>query len=178
MMTSVALDDVTVRRTAEDEVASLFRTEYAGLVRMASLLLGDRAASEEVVQDAFVKLHVSWSRVREPAKAPAWLRTGVLTGARSRPRHRQVRRRHLVSVPPAGASPESLAMAGDDHRRVMAALRTLPQRQREALVLKFYLDLSEAETAAAMGVSAGAVKTHVHRGLAALQSTLGTEEDR
>lgn len=178
MMASVALDDEAACRTTEDEVASLFRSEYGGLVRLASLLLGDRSASEEVVQDAFVKLQVGWSRVREPGKAPAWLRTTVLNGARSRLRHRQVLQRHLEPVSFPAPSAETAAIASEEHRRVMVALRGLPQRQREALVLKFYLDLSEAETAATMGVSAGSVKTHVHRGLAALHSTLGLEEDR
>ena len=178
MMASVALGDAAVRRTVENEVAGLFRSEYRALVRMASFLLGDVGASEEVVQDAFVKLHLGWSRVREPEKAPAWLRSAVLNGARSRLRHQQVRRRRLVSVPDPAPSAEAGAMLDDEHRRMMAALRGLPERQREALVLKFYMNLSESETATAMGVSAGTVKTHVHRGLAALQSAFGSEEDR
>ena len=177
-MASVALDDATARHTVEHEVEHLFRSHYRDLVRLATLLLGDRSAGEEVVQDAFVKLQVGWGRVREPDKAPAWLRTAVLNGARSRLRHRQVRRRHLEAVPAAAPSAETGALAGDEHRRVMIALRALPERQREALVLKFYGNLSEAEIASAMDVSAGTVKTHVHRGLAALQSTLGSEEDR
>ncbi len=177
-MASVALDDAVPRRTVEHEVAALFRSEYRVLVRMASLLLGDAGAAEEVVQDAFVKLQVGWSRVREPEKAPAWLRSTVLNGARSRLRHRQVRRRWLVPVPPLSPSAEAGAMVGDEHRRVLAALRLLPLRQQEALVLKFYVSLSESDIATAMGVSAGTVKTHVHRGLAALQSTLGPEEER
>jgi RNA polymerase sigma-70 factor (sigma-E family) len=145
-------------------------------VRLASLLLGDRGASEEVVQEAFVSLQLRWRTLRDPALAPAWLRSAVLNGARGRLRHLQVRRRHLTSVPADAPGADVGALAGDDRRRVVAALRRLPARQREALVLKFYLDLSEAETAAAMGVSAGSVKTHVHRGLAALEGLL--EEER
>jgi RNA polymerase sigma-70 factor (sigma-E family) len=178
MMAPVALDDVTARRTVENEVASLFRSEYRGLVRMAALLLDEVGASEEVVQDAFVKLQSGWGRLRDPAKAPAWLRSAVLNGARSRLRHRQVSRRHLQMVPPPAPSAEAGAMLGDEHRKMMAALRALPLRQREALVLKFYVNLPEADIATAMDVSPGTVKTHVHRGLAALQSTLGQEEDR
>ena len=177
-MASVALGDAAGRRTVEDEVEHLFRSEYRDLVRLASLLLGDRSASEEVVQDAFVKLQIGWSRVREPDKAPAWLRSAVLNGARSRLRHQQVRRRHLEMVPPPFPPADAGALAGDEHRRMMVALRALPERQREALVLKFYGNLSEAEIAVAMDVAAGTVKTHVHRGLAALQSALGSEEDR
>ena len=175
-MGSVALDDVAAGPGAAASVEALFRSEYRSLVRLASLLLDDRGAAEEVVQDAFVKLQVGWDRVRDPARAPAWLRSAVLNGARSRLRHRSVRRRHLQPVPDAHESAAAGAERSDEQRRVLAALRTLPTRQREALVLKFYAELSEAETAAAMGVSAGSVKTHVHRGLAALERLL--EEER
>lgn len=173
MMTTVAFDETAVRHRPEEEVADLFRAEYRSLVRLASLLLGDQGAAEEVVQDAFVKLQLGWGRLRDRDRAPAWLRTAVLNGARSRLRRAAVGRRHLeVARPVASAPVESDAVAFDDRRRMLAALRRLPARQREALVLKFYMELSEAETAAAMGVSAGSVKTHVHRGLAALESAL------
>ncbi|MGD9798612.1 MAG: SigE family RNA polymerase sigma factor [Acidimicrobiia bacterium] len=157
------------------QVEALFRSEYPGLVRLASLLLGDVAASEEVVQDAFVRLQLDRGRIREPAKAPAWLRSVVLNGARSRLRRRAVRRRSPEPVPGTVPSAETGALAQDEHRRVVAALRRLPVRQREALALRFYLDLSEEATAAAMGVSAGSVKTHVHRGLATLAPMLREE---
>lgn len=156
-----------------DPVAALFRSEYRSLVRLAALLVDDRGAAEEVVQDAFVKLQGGWGRIRDVDAAPAWLRSAVLNGARSRLRKRAVRRRHLETVVDDAPSAEGGALAADDQRRVMAALRTLPARQREALVLKFYAELSEAETATAMGVSSGSVKTHVHRGLAALERLLG-----
>ena len=177
-MDAVVLDGGAARRTAEAEVERLFRAEYAGLVRLASLLLDDRSGAEEVVQDAFVHLQTGWGRLRDPDKAPAWLRSAVLNGARSRLRHRQVRRRRADAPPGVAPSAEAGAMVGAEHRRVVAALRGLAERQREALVLKYYLELSEVEIAAAMGVSTGTVKTHVHRGLAALQATLGVEEDR
>ncbi len=173
MMGAVALDGAAPAAGAEDAVEALFRAEYRALVRLASLLLDDRGAAEEVVQDAFVKLHVAWAKLREPERAAAWLRSAVLNGARSRLRHRAVRRRHLTV---ARDRVEVDFLADVEQRRMIAALRTLPERQREALVLKFYADLSEAETAVAMGVSAGSVKTHVHRGLAALERLL--EEDR
>lgn len=159
----------------EATVEALFRSEYRSLVRLAVLLVGDRATSEELVQDAFVKLQLGFDRLRDPSRAPAWLRSAVLNGARSHLRKRDVRRRHLEPVPPPAAAAEAGALARDDHRRVIAALRTLPPRQQEALVLRFYADLSEAETAAAMGVSAGSVKQHVHRGLAALATVLEGE---
>ena len=161
---------------ADTLVEALHRTEYRNLVRLARLLLDDVGHSEEVVQDAFVALQLRWRSLREPDKAAAWLRSAVLNGARSQLRRRQVRERLLPRPGPDAPSADGAALAAEEHRRVVGSLRQLPRRQREALVLRFYLELSERETAEAMGVSAGSVKTHVHRGLAALTPLL--EEDR
>ena len=174
MMPTMAHPDLPSVAGGDGVLGDLHREHYRALVRLAGLLLHDQGASEEVVQDAFVQLHLRWRRLRDPEKAPAWLRSTVLNGARSRLRHLEVRRRH---EPDAGAgagyeSAEDAALARDSSDRLLAALRTLPARQREAVVLRFYLDLSEAEMAAAMGVSAGSVKTHLHRGLAALQTRI------
>ena len=161
-----------------DALEDLHREHYASLVRLAALLLGDRARSEEVVQDAFVRLAVRDRALRDRTRAPAYLRSAVLNGARSALRHGKVvdrhAARHLRVVDGAGA--DVAAVASDEQRRIVAALRALPTRQREALALKFYGELSEAEIALAMGVSAGSVKTHVHRGLAAMATQL--EEQR
>jgi RNA polymerase sigma-70 factor (sigma-E family) len=156
---------------APRDAAALFRTEYSRLVRLASLLVADRGAAEEVVQDAFVKLHSRWWSIREPDKAAAWLRTAVLNGARTQRRRtlRPVRAPRSSDAPAA----EHGALAADLHRRAIDALRLLPARQRAVLVLKFYEGLSEAEIASALGISTGSVKTHVHRGIDALRSTLG-----
>jgi RNA polymerase sigma-70 factor (sigma-E family) len=161
----------------DDPVTELHREHYRSLVRLASLLLGDVESSEEVVQDAFIKLQLRWGGLRDLDKAPAYLRSAVLNGARSLLRKRKVRERHAArrSAELTAASAESGALGGVEHTRVVEAMRKLPDRQREALALRFYLDLSEAEMAAAMGVSAGSVKTHLHRGLAALSELL--EED-
>jgi len=174
MIASVPLDDAS-GRDAASALEVLFRTEQRDLLRLATLLLGDRGAAEEVVQDAFVKLHVSWRRLRDPDRAAAWLRSAVLNGARSQLRRRSVRRRHHEVDVRSAASAEAGALAGDEQARMLAALRQLPARQREALVLRYYVDLSEAEIADAMGVSAGSVKTHAHRGLAALATILGED---
>jgi len=174
-MATVAMRDRAARDVIDDAVAGLWREHYRPLVRLASLLLDDVGACEEVVQDAFVRLHTGWGRVRDAERAPAWLRSAVLNGARSRLRRRQVAGRHVVAVPDDAESAEAGALIDERHRVVIAALRRLPERQREALALKFYLDLSEAEIAAAMGVSAGSVKTHVHRGLATLSELLEAE---
>jgi RNA polymerase sigma-70 factor (sigma-E family) len=160
-----------------DHLEVLHREQYVPLVRLATLVLGDVGLAEQVVQDAFVKLQLRWGGLRRLDKAPAYLRSAVLNGARSLLRHHKVRERYLDrrTVAPAVASPESSLLEGDAHDRVVAALRELPARQREALVLRYYLDLPEAEIAATMGVSAGSVKTHLHRGIAALGTLLEDE---
>jgi RNA polymerase sigma-70 factor (sigma-E family) len=150
----------------------LYESDRASLVRLASLLLHDRDQAEEVVQDAFVKAYVRWGRLREPDKAPAYLRSAVLNGARSRLRHLRVVERTTQPSPPPGTSAETQLLVREEHERVIAALRSLPARQRECLALRYYLDLSEAEIASTLGISQGSVKTHVHRGLAALAGRL------
>jgi RNA polymerase sigma-70 factor (sigma-E family) len=167
--------------TGDPWLAGLYRDHYRDLVRLAALLLGDVATSEEVVQDAFVRVHLARhrDRLRDDAKALPYLRSAVLNGARSGLRRREVRRRPLaiVRAGAVAAEPERAALAGDEHRRVVAALRRLPARQRECLVLRYYLDLSEAEIAATLGISAGSVKTHASRGIAALASKLAPERE-
>jgi DNA-directed RNA polymerase specialized sigma24 family protein len=142
------------RLVSTPDLRDLYRDHRWELVRLASLLLHDSSEAEEVTQ------------------AMAYLRSAVLNGARSRLRHLKVVAG--TERPRAGRSEsaETSAMAGEDHRRVIAALRSLPDRQRECLALRYYLDLPEAEIAATLGISAGSVKTHVHRGLAALATRL------
>jgi RNA polymerase sigma-70 factor (sigma-E family) len=161
-----------------DRLAVLHREHYTSLVRLATLVLGDVGLAEQVTQDAFVKLQLRWGGLRRVDRAPAYLRSAVLNASRSHLRHRKVSDRYdarRTAAPPAD-TPESAALGRAEHERVVAALRRLPERQREALALRYYLDLPEAEIAAAMGVSAGSVKTHVHRGLASLAQHLGEKD--
>lgn len=158
-------------------LVDLYRSDYADLVRLAALLVDDVGEAEELVQDAFVAAaHTREGRFRDAESAPAYLRSAVLNRARSRLRARGVRRRHLRSVEPPSSAPgaDRAAMASEETRRMLDALRRLPARQREVLVLRYYLDLSEAEIADELGISTGSVKTHAHRGLAALESHLET----
>ncbi len=152
----------------EAEVARLFRSHHGRLLRLAQILVDDRGAAEEVVQEAFVRLFRQWGSLREPDAAAGWLRTTVLNLARSRLRRRGLARARREAVPVAPASPAERAELNEEHRQVVEAVRALPRRQREVVVLRFYEDLSVDETAAALGISAGAVKTHTHRGMAAL----------
>jgi RNA polymerase sigma-70 factor (sigma-E family) len=156
--------------TQDLDLRDLYREHRGALVRLAALLVGDEA--EEVVHDAFIRTHVAWDRLRDPDRALSYLRSAVLNGARSRLRHLRVVDRTRLAGPGSGRSAEAVAMAGEEHRRVIAALRSLPTRQKECLALRYYLDLSEAEIAAALRISPGSVKTHVHRGLAALVERL------
>jgi RNA polymerase sigma-70 factor (sigma-E family) len=168
----------TERPPSGTGLESVHQEEYASLVRLAALVLGDAGLAEQVVQDAFVRLYVRWGGRRRIERPGAYLRNSVLNGCRSQLRRKQVSDRHEArrTVLATPATPESEALARAEHDRVVAALRSVSGRQREALVLRYYLDLPEAEIAAAMGVSAGSVKTHLHRGLAALAELLGEDE--
>jgi len=169
-----ASDHTAPAWTADEAVTELFATNYRPLVRVAVLLLHDGGMAEEIAQDAFVALHAHWGRLRDPGKALAYLRQIVVNRSRSALRHRGVVDRFLHrQAPPATApSAESAALDTFNHAEVLAAVRALPARQREALVLRYYADLSEAEIAETMGVSQGAVKSHTSRGLAALRRTM------
>jgi RNA polymerase sigma-70 factor (sigma-E family) len=156
-------------------LADAHRDHYRSLVRLASLLVPDRDRCEELVQEAFVSVWRRRGGQIDPDRLPAYLRSAVLNGARSEVRRVVVRRRNPDPAPGAAPSAEAGALAGDETRRVIDALRSLPARQREVLALRYYLQLSEAEIADQLGISAGSVKTHAHRGLAALASRL---EDR
>ena len=157
---------------ADQMVTELFTVHYTGLVRLAALLLRDQSVAEEAVQDAFVSLHRRWRKLRDPGSAAAYLRTSVIHNTRSIQRHRSVAARHPDDRPLDVPSAEVGALRGVAGTAVVEALRRLQARQREALVLRYYADLSEAEIAEAMRISRGAVKSHASRGMAALRETL------
>ncbi len=166
---------MTVTRWGPDTaVEELYAAHYRQLVRLAVLLVRDQPTAEEVVQDAFVAMHGRWARLQEPQKALAYLRQAVVNGARSVLRHRAVVARHDARQRPAPHLPgaDDAALVSDRRAQVLDALRELPTRQREVLALRYYLDLSEAEIADALGISRGAVKSHASRGAASLRSLL------
>jgi RNA polymerase sigma-70 factor (sigma-E family) len=164
--------ETSVSWDADEAVTALYGAHYRSLVRLAALLLRDVGAAEEVVQDAFVAMHGAWRRLRDPDRALSYLRQSVVNRSRSALRHRTVEARHQPRPMPDQPSAEYGALAALEHQAVMDALRRLPARQREALVLRYYLDLSEAEIAATMQVSRGAVKSHTSRGMSALRQLL------
>jgi RNA polymerase sigma-70 factor (sigma-E family) len=155
----------------EAELTRLFDTQHHQLVRLAALL-GAGADAEDVVAEAFCDLYRRWNRLRDPAKAVPYLRAAVCNQVRMRHRHLAVVRRHPEPARPDASSAEQEAVLREDHREVAEALLRLPVRQRQALVLRYWLDLGEREVAEAMGISNGAVKSHTSRGLAALARSL------
>jgi RNA polymerase sigma-70 factor (sigma-E family) len=159
---------------ADDAVEQLYAAHYRSLVRLAVLLLRDQGAAEDVVQDSFVAMHGRWRRLREPDHALAYLRQTVVNRARSVLRHRGVEDRYapVLAADTRGVAADP-AEAGVRRDAVLGALQQLPTRQREVLVLRYYLDLDEAAIADALGISRGAVKSHASRGAAALREHLG-----
>jgi RNA polymerase sigma-70 factor (sigma-E family) len=159
-------------RAADEMVTVLYHAHYAMLVRTAALLVGDFATAEDVVQDCFIAMHRAWWRLRDTSKALPYLRRAVINRSRSVLRHRAVAERHLPLLAPQLPSAEDSALAGMERSSVSAALRALPPRQREVVVLRYYADLSEAQIAAAMGISKGAVKSHAARAKDSLRALL------
>jgi RNA polymerase sigma-70 factor (sigma-E family) len=163
---------VLARWEADRLLTEIYLREYGSLVRLAMLLLGDLPAAEDVVQEAFIALRTGWRRLRDTDKALPYLRQAVVNGSRSVLRHRAVADRNAPGNVTDEPSAESRAMTLLERSAVTAALRGLPARQREVIVLRYYADLSEAEIAAAMGISKGAVKSHAARAKTTLRSAL------
>lgn len=157
-----------------DLVEGLFRREGASLVRLARLFTDDRAAAEDLVQEAFVRLFRSADRIRDLHGAASYLRSIVLNLARDHNRRGLMSLRHQEALTPEASpeAPEDRILLDAEQARVIEALRSLPPRQRDCLVLRFYLELSGPEIAETVGISANSVKTHCRRGLASLRALL------
>jgi RNA polymerase sigma-70 factor (sigma-E family) len=165
---------------ADTALEQLYAAHWRGLVRLAVLLLRDQGAAEEVVQDAYVAMHGRWRSLRDPDKALAYLRQTVVNRSRSALRHRGVVERYVAKQRPVLtlAEPADASTIAQDRRdAVLDALRALPTRQREVLVLRHYLELSEIEIAETLGISRGSVKAHASRGATALRGLLAARHD-
>ena len=150
-----------------DDFTALYVRHYEQLLRLAVLLVGDLAAAEDVVSEAFIRVHHALDR--RPVNSPlAYLRQSVVNLARSELRRRLIRLRHAPGPMPDAASAEEGACAALSRQEVIRALRRIPARQREAVVLRYWADLPEAEIAELMGVTVGAVKSYISRGTAKL----------
>lgn len=152
-------------------MAELFAARYADMVRLAGLLGADDA--EDVAQEAFARLLDRYSGLHDPAAAIGYVRATVCNLTRNRRRHLAVARLAAPRLALAdGPSLEHGAIGREDHDELLAAVAALPPRQREAVVLRYWLELTEAEMAATMGVAAGTVKSLVSRGVAAVGKKL------
>src|ERR1700753_2296604 len=141
--------------TADEAVTQLYSNHYRSLVRLAGLLVRDEPAAEEIVQECFIAMHDGWGNLRDDDKALSYLKQAVVNRSRSVLRHRSVADRRPL-----------------EGNAVISALRSLPDRQRQALVLRYYADLPEAQIAAMMGISKGAVQSHTARGMSSLRGVL------
>jgi RNA polymerase sigma-70 factor (sigma-E family) len=157
---------------ADQAITAIYGTQYRSLVRLAAVLVGDVGIAEEVVQDSFVAMYGASSRLRDRDKALAYLRQRVMSRSRSALRQRMVAGWDAPDPEPGMPSAEQGAITRQERSAVISATRMLPPRQREALMLRFYLDLSERQAASAMGISPGAAKRHTARAMAALLSVL------
>jgi RNA polymerase sigma factor (sigma-70 family) len=162
---------------AERLVVRLFEQEGQSLVRLARIFVDDRNAAEDIVQEAFIRLARTAHRIRDEAKAAPYLRSIVLNLARDNNRRGLVSLRHHLPTDDRRASTEDVIELREDQQQVIDALRELPLRQRNALVLRYYEELGIDDIASAMGISRNSVKTHLRRGLSALEARLGDTGD-
>jgi RNA polymerase sigma-70 factor (sigma-E family) len=156
-------------------VCALYEAHYESLVRLAALMVGDCGTAEEIVQDVFVAMHGRWRWLGGTDKALSYLRRSVVSRSRPVLRHRVVVDKYAHKPPPDGPRVEQDAITLLEGSAVVSALRGLPVRQREALVLRYYADLSEPGIAKVMRIGPGAVKSHTARGMSALRTALAQE---
>jgi RNA polymerase sigma-70 factor (sigma-E family) len=156
---------------AAETVSALYQTTALGLIRLAYVILGDRHAAEDVVQEAFCNLFRRFDRLSHGDGLEYYVRAAVLNGCRSVLRRRAVRSRKVLYELPA-PSAEAAVLGGEERDELIRAVDLLPARQRETLVLRYYLELSDDEIARLMGVSSGTVRSAAHRALDTLARTL------
>jgi RNA polymerase sigma-70 factor (sigma-E family) len=172
-----ATAEPTMAVDADALVIALFEQEGQSLVRLARIFVDDRNAAEDLVQEAFIRLARSAHRIQDQSKAAAYLRSIVLNLARDNNRRGLVSLRHHLPEDERRASTEDEIELEEDKQQVIDALRELPHRQRTALVLRYYEELGIDDIAGAMGISRNSVKTHLTRGLSALEARLGDVMD-
>lgn len=171
----VAVPDISVGTADVDVdalVRRLFHEEGASLVRLVRLFVDDRNAAEDLVQEGFIRLARHAHRLQDERKAAAYLRSIVLNLARDENRRGLVSLRHHVPADDTAATAEDEVVLRDDQQQVIDALRDLPLRQRDCIVLRHYYELGIAEIAENLGISANSVKTHLRRGMVTLERLL------
>jgi RNA polymerase sigma-70 factor (sigma-E family) len=160
-------------RRDSEEFCDFVAARSGTLFQVAYLLLGDHQLAQDLVQESLAKTYVAWPRLREVANAEAYTRKVIATTAISWRRRRSFHERPVEHLPePAG---DDVATTVVVHEALWAALLALPPRQRTAIVLRHYVDLSEAQTAETMGCSVGAVKSSTSTGLRTLRQRVGAD---
>ncbi|MFF4181985.1 SigE family RNA polymerase sigma factor [Streptomyces sp. NPDC001691] len=162
-------DEAMAAGTTVDHLTETYRAHYRSLLGLAALLLDDTASCEDVVQEAFIRVHSARSRVREPEKTLAYLRQTVVNLSRSALRRRILGLKLLSKPMPDMASAEEGAYDQLERDALIKAMRGLQRRQREVLVLRYFADMTEAQVAETLGISLGSVKAYGSRGIAALR---------
>lgn len=162
----------THHQSGIEDVAELYARHRLPLTRLAVLMLGDVASAEDAVQEVFVKLWSKADLLEKVASPPAYLRTAVVNRARSVQRRRKTEREYRPLFVPDVEAAEATAMLPLEHREVVEAVRALPERQREVMVLRYWADLSEADIARTLGITRGTVKSAASRGMQTLTKRL------
>jgi len=157
-------------------VTELFQAHHLELVRLAVMMTGDLPTAEDVVQDVYERLHRRWPALRTSAGGLAYARTSVLNGCRSAHRRAAVGRRHVAVLAGGLVETTDTESAAADRGQLAAALRALPSRQREVVVLRYFCDLDVAEISDMLRIGPSAVRSSMSRGLASLARALGEEE--
>ncbi|MEU8541162.1 SigE family RNA polymerase sigma factor [Streptomyces sp. NPDC048717] len=166
-------DDTMAAGTTVDHLTETYRAHYRSLLGLAALLLDDTASCEDVVQEAFIRVHSARNRVRDPEKTLAYLRQTVVNLSRSALRRRILGLKLLSKPMPDMASAEEGAYDQLERDALIKAMRGLQRRQREVLVLRYFADMTEAQVAETLGISLGSVKAYGSRGIAALRVSMG-----
>jgi RNA polymerase sigma-70 factor (sigma-E family) len=159
---------------ADAEFTEFMYGRWAQLVRLGYGLTGDQQLAEDLAQTALAKTYASWPRVRRTGNPDAYVRRIMLNANHSRFRKRRVAERLTDMLPEAGAA--DLTGLQDDRSALIAALMTLPYGQRAAVVLRYWMDMTETEAAAALGCSVGNVKSQASRALAKLRLSAGLND--
>ncbi|MFI1927547.1 MULTISPECIES: SigE family RNA polymerase sigma factor [unclassified Streptomyces] len=166
---TVVAETAEAAGTTVDHLTETYRAHYRSLLGLAALLLDDTASCEDVVQEAFIRVHSARKRVRDPEKTLAYLRQTVVNLSRSALRRRILGLKLLSKPMPDMASAEEGAYDQLERDSLIKAMKGLQRRQREVLVLRYFADMTEAQVAATLGVSLGSVKAYGSRGIAALR---------
>jgi len=173
----IAAAQVSDEAAVDALVVRLFNEEGHSLIRLVRLFVDDRNAAEDLVQEGFIRLARTAHRIKDPSKAAAYLRSIVLNLARDHNRRGLVSLRHHLPLDDRRASTEDEIVLRDDQQAVIDALRMLPHRQRNCVVLRYYEELGIDDIAETLGISRNSVKTHLRRGLAAMELMLGVEPE-